>query len=90
MHIPIEQWRLITEWSDLNNYPGIGSGRIYSTVEMPFGVRYFVDLSGDLWQVRPTSEGGWAKVPMQGYTLAFRECNDKKYYYVISLDPNQN
>jgi hypothetical protein len=89
-NLPVEDWTLITEWSTLYNYPGIGSGKIYSTTRehSPFGIRMFIDNQGDLWQVRLASNGEYVKVPMQGYTLAFRECNDKEYYYVISKDPN--
>lgn len=89
-NIPLELWSRVTEWSTYTNYPGVGSGRIYTIEHSPFGIQFFLDTQGDLWQVRPVQEGGYKKEPMQGYTLALRECNEKLYMYVIHKDPNMN
>lgn len=90
MRLPIEEWTLVREWSTYYNYPEVGSGKIYTPQDSPFGIQFFLDTQGDLWQVRIASDGHYVRVGMPGYTLALRECNDKLYFYVISKDPNSD
>jgi hypothetical protein len=81
--LPIHNWTKITEIVYFINDNNVGSGLFYYG-DSPFGAGNFIDLNGNLSQVRPTAEGGWKRECYQpDYKLIFRYYENEIYMYIV-------
>ncbi len=84
--LPLRKWEKVTEIVYFINDINVGSGLFYYG-KCFFGAGNFIDLNGNLSQVRPTAEGGWKRECYQpDYTLIFRYHENEIYMYIVDIN----